>query len=87
MTLHELRHQLTDEGSLRLLVKAIPKAARCEILIADDVVKVKVTAAAEKGKANAAICELLATEFGVPNGNVRVLRGATAARKLVEILL
>ena len=45
----------------------------------------KITAAPEKGKANAAICDYLAEQFGVSRRNVTLLRGETSHTKQVEI--
>ena len=84
----ELPDRLRSEGKLVLTLKVIPKASRNEIAgwQADGALKVKVSAAPEKGKANAAICDFLASEFGVPRRNVRILRGETSHTKQVEIL-
>lgn len=70
-----------------LTVKAIPKSSRDEIaaVLEDGSLKVKVTAAPEKGKANLAICAVLAAAFDVPRGNVEIVRGANAALKQVVI--
>jgi uncharacterized protein YggU (UPF0235/DUF167 family) len=46
---------------------------------------VRVTAPAERGKANAAIEETLAEALGVPRASVRIVRGAASPRKIVEI--
>lgn len=83
----ELRERLAREGRLTLTIKAIPKASKDEIagVLGDGTLKVKITAAPEKGKANAAICELLAREFGVPKRNVRIVCGETSHNKQVEI--
>ncbi len=83
----EMREQLAREGRITLAVKATPKASKNEVagVLEDGSLKVKVTAAPEKGKANAAICNLLAREFGVPQRNVRVVRGETAHTKHIEI--
>ncbi len=53
--------------------------------LADGSLKVNVTAPPERGKANEQICELLAERFGVPLRAVEIVRGHTAARKLVRI--
>jgi uncharacterized protein (TIGR00251 family) len=81
--------RLKAEKRLIINVKAIPKSSKDEVVgvLDDGTLKVKVTAAPEKGRANAAICELLAAEFGVTRGNVEVLRGETSSRKQVLILL
>jgi uncharacterized protein len=54
-------------------------------LLEDGTLKVKITAAPEKGKANAAICDYLAGQFGVSRRNVTLLRGETSHTKQVEI--
>ncbi len=49
------------------------------------VLKVKVTAPPEKGKANAAVCELVAAAFGVARRNVEILRGETSTNKQIRV--
>ena len=44
-----------------------------------------VRAAAEKGKANVAVEKLLAAHFGIARLRVKIIRGASSSRKLVEI--
>lgn len=68
-------------------VKVIPKSSRTEIaaVLADGTLKVRVAAAPEKGKANAALCEFLAGRYGVAKSQVRVVKGLTATQKVVEI--
>jgi hypothetical protein len=51
----------------------------------DGTLHVRVAAPAVEGAANAALCRLLAGELGIPSRAVRVVRGATARRKLVEV--
>ncbi|MCM8794865.1 MAG: DUF167 domain-containing protein [Candidatus Omnitrophica bacterium] len=46
---------------------------------------VKVTEPAKEGRANAAVIEMLARHFGLPRGAVRIVRGETSRRKLIEI--
>jgi uncharacterized protein YggU (UPF0235/DUF167 family) len=72
---------------LRLTVRATPKASRNEIAgrRADGVLLVRVTAAPEDGRANAAVCALVAKALGVPKGAVRVVRGETARDKVLEV--
>ena len=82
-----LLSELRSKGRLDLILKVIPKSSRNEIvgLQPDGSLKVKVTAAPEKGKANAAICSFLADEFDVPKRNVEIVRGETSAVKHVKI--
>jgi hypothetical protein len=51
-----------------------------------ETVKVRVTAPAERGKANAAVAKTLADALGVSADSVRVIRGKTSPRKIVEIV-
>lgn len=70
----------------RLAVKAIPKASRDVIAgWIGDALKVRVTAAPERGKANLAIIEVIAAVLGVSRERVRVVAGETTARKIVDV--
>ena len=83
----ELVATLRREGTLQLALKVAPKASRDEIsgVMEDGSLKVKVTAPPDKGKANAAVCDLLSAAFGVPKRNVEILRGHTSTSKIVRI--
>ncbi|MCE5192082.1 MAG: DUF167 domain-containing protein [Actinomycetia bacterium] len=68
-----------------LRVYATPKAGADEIVgWRDGELLVRVTAPPEDGKANAAVCKLLAKALGVPKSAVRVTRGDTSRHKTVE---
>jgi len=63
-----------------------PGAKRNEILgFRGNVLYAKVTAVAEKGKANQALLELVANTFGVPQSAVAIVRGQTSRNKVVSI--
>lgn len=63
-----------------------PGARRNEILgFRGDVLYAKVTAVAEKGRANQALLELVADTFGVPQSAVAIVRGQTSRNKVVSI--
>lgn len=67
-------------------LKVSPKAARNAISgFMGEVLKVSVTAAPERGKANAAVEELLADTLGLPFSAVNVVAGHSAKTKRVEI--
>ena len=85
----EVRERLARDGRLTIKLKAIPKASKDEIvgLLGDGSLKVRITAAPEKGRANDAICAFLAHELGVARRNVRIIRGETSHTKQVEIVL
>lgn len=46
---------------------------------------VSVHAVAREGKANEALIELLADYFSVPRSSIKIVRGQTGRRKLLEI--
>ena len=67
-------------------MRVIPRARRDEIAgERDGRLVVRVTAPPVDGKANAAVCALLAQAAGMPKGAVRVVRGETSRDKLVLI--
>lgn len=72
---------------MTIRVKVTPRAAKSEVVgtMADGTLKVRIAAPPEKGKANAALCDLLARHFGVDSSVVTVISGQAASRKLVEI--
>ncbi|MFL6652511.1 MAG: DUF167 domain-containing protein [Sulfurifustaceae bacterium] len=70
----------------KLAVKVIPKAARDGVAgWMSDVLKVRVTAAPERGKANTAVLGMIAAALRVPRDSVRLIAGAASERKLLEI--
>ena len=50
-----------------------------------DTLKLRVTAAPERGKANAAVEQLVADAIGISKGGVNVVSGHTSTRKIIEI--
>jgi uncharacterized protein (TIGR00251 family) len=82
-----LREELERSGRVRFAVRVIPKSSRNEIagFMDDGTLKLKIAAAPEKGKANAAVRELLAREFHVSRGAVEIVHGETSQRKQISI--
>lgn len=67
-------------------MKVTPKASRNAVQgWLGDALKVCVTAAPERGRANEAVVALLADALGIAQSKVRVAAGHTASRKIVEI--
>ncbi len=87
MTLSEIKQQLAGTGEVRLRVKVLPKSGRSEIVgvMADGTLKLKVRAAPERGKANAELCALVASELGVKLRDVAILTGETSPLKTVLV--
>jgi uncharacterized protein (TIGR00251 family) len=70
----------------RLALKVTPKASRSALTgWAGDTLRVAVTAAPDKGKANAAVIALLAEALGLAKSRLHIVRGETQAHKLVEV--
>lgn len=75
----------TPEGII-LQLKVVPGASRDRIAgELGGALKVTVSAAPEKGKANKAIVKLLARELGVKANQIDVVRGMTSPNKSVLI--
>jgi uncharacterized protein (TIGR00251 family) len=73
-------------GPVRFAVKAVPGAKRDEIAgKLGDRIKVRVSAPPEDGKANKAICALIAGALGVRDRSVRVVSGHARAEKVIEV--
>jgi uncharacterized protein len=67
-------------------IKVVPGASRDRVVGRyGDAVKVQVSAPPEGGKANKAVLALLAAALGVRANQLRLVRGATQSRKLVEV--
>jgi uncharacterized protein (TIGR00251 family) len=67
-------------------VKVSPKASRDAVLgWYGDALKIAVTAAPERGRANAAVAALLAESLRIPASRIEVVAGRTTARKRLSI--
>lgn len=72
-------------GSL-LEVKVVPGASRTRIAGPfGDGIRVQVSAPPEKGRANEAVCAVVAEALGVRACDVVVVRGATSPRKSLHV--
>ncbi len=90
MATDDLPYRTTAEG-LRVELRVQPGAGRAGLdglARLDDgqvVVKARVSAPAEGGKANAALLKLLSREWKLPKGSLSIARGATGRRKAVAV--
>ena len=70
----------------RIAVRVQARARRDAIAsVRDGVLIVRVTAPALEGRANRAVCRLLAERLGVPSGRVTVFRGERSREKVIEV--
>ena len=77
-----------DDGSISLNVYVEPGASSQALGPYDpwrQRIKVRVTAPATEGKANAELADLIGGALGVPSKTVRIARGATTRRKTVLV--
>ncbi|MGQ0629369.1 MAG: DUF167 domain-containing protein [Phycisphaerales bacterium] len=71
---------------VRIALKAVPGASRSGIAgVLGDRLKVRVAEPPEGGRANDAICTLIAEVLGVPGRAVKVVVGQGRAEKVVEV--
>ncbi|GAB4283521.1 MAG: hypothetical protein Kow0067_04630 [Coriobacteriia bacterium] len=69
-----------------LAVHVTPRAGRTEVVgWRDGELSVRVTAPPDAGRANAAVCALLAKRLGLPKSAVSVVRGQNARHKRVSL--
>jgi uncharacterized protein (TIGR00251 family) len=69
-----------------LVIRLQPRAKRNAILgERDGALRVSVAAAPVDGRANAALCKLIAKRAGVARGSVSVIRGERSREKVVQV--
>ncbi|MCC6831203.1 MAG: DUF167 domain-containing protein [Thermoleophilia bacterium] len=74
------------DGGVVVAVKAVPRSRRTlAVGLQDGAVRIQIAAAPHKGQSNAALCAYLAGAAGVRPSAVRVRRGSSGARKLIEV--
>ena len=78
-----IRALADSEG--RLALRVTPGARTEGLELADGALVVKVRAKPQEGAANDAVLALLAQALGVATSRLRLLRGATARDKLVQL--
>ncbi|TAJ81226.1 DUF167 domain-containing protein [bacterium] len=72
--------------AFKIWITVKPQAKREEVKkTAEGEYAASVHAPAREGKANEALVELLADHFSVPKSSVKIIRGQTGRKKLVEI--
>ncbi|MBN1508783.1 MAG: YggU family protein [Sedimentisphaerales bacterium] len=73
-------------GGVVFTAKVVPGSSRTTVAgVLEDMVKVRVAAAPEKGKANQCLVTFLAKQLGVKKGDVEIVSGQTRPIKQVRI--
>ena len=76
-----------DGDDVLIRIKAVPGASRDEIAgPVGDRLKIRVSAPPEAGKANRALCAVVATALGVRPNAVAVTEGHSSALKTVRVI-
>ncbi len=75
-----------EPGRLLVAVRVAPRAARDDISLEGDRLRVRLHAPPVEGAANAALIELLAKRLGVPRRSVTLERGDTSREKVLAIV-
>jgi uncharacterized protein (TIGR00251 family) len=73
-------------GGIEITVKVVPGSSRTALAgELGDMLKVKVAAAPEKGKANECLVDFLAQKLGIKNGDISLISGMTNPVKRLMI--
>lgn len=74
------------KGGIVIEVKVEPRSSKKGIAgVMDNMVKVKLTAPPVEGEANEQLIEVLSELTGVRKSDIRIVRGLSSRRKVVEI--
>lgn len=75
------------DGGVVLAVKVVPRSSKTSLCgTLNGMLKIKISAAPEKGKANQYLVEFLAERLGVKNSAVSIIAGRTNPVKSVQVL-
>ena len=75
-----------SSGGTTIRVRVQPKASSNQILgFREDVLRLRVTAPPEDGKANAAVVRLLAQTLGISRSDLEVVRGHSSRDKFIRV--
>jgi uncharacterized protein len=78
--------EAAEDGGTRLRVKVVPGASRSRLAgLLGDRLKIQIAAPPEGGKANRAVCALVAEHLGVAASRVCVVQGTSRPQKTLHI--
>ena len=70
---------------MKIDIKVIPRSSRSKIDFEAEPIRVYVHEAASDGKANSAVCEIIAQHYGVAKSNVSIFKGKSSRIKTIDI--
>ena len=75
------------EGGVVFAVKVVPGSSRTAVAgLLNGMLKIRVTAPAEKGKANKCLLRFISSQLGVRNSAVNIVTGQTSSVKEIRVL-
>ena len=86
MSASEVLNVRERDGGVRFTVRVQPRASTAGVAgVRGGALKVRLTQPPVEGAANEALIALLAAALGVPRRSVRIVSGATARTKVVDV--
>ncbi len=73
-------------SKMLIKVKVVPKSSRNQVKEEGGLLKVYLTVAPEKGKANKALVDMLARYYRVSKSSIVIIRGEHSHHKTIEVL-
>ena len=75
-----------DEHGVAFVAKVVPGSSKTVVAgVMDDMIKVRVAAPPEKGKANQCLIAYLARQLGLKKNAIRIVRGRSSPVKHVQV--
>ncbi|MCM1264679.1 MAG: DUF167 domain-containing protein [Candidatus Gastranaerophilales bacterium] len=74
--------KITDNGVI-LKIRIAPNSAKNQVIISDDMIKIKVTAQPIENKANKAVIEYLSKLVKIPKPSISIIKGETSKDKTI----
>lgn len=71
----------TVENGILLKIRISPNSAKNQLILSDEVLKLKITAQPIENKANKAVIEYLSKLFKVPKTSIEIVKGDTSKDK------
>lgn len=72
--------KIVEDGVI-LRIRIAPNSAKNQLVLSDDMVKLKITAQPIENKANKAVVEYLSKLFKIPKTSISILKGDTSKDK------
>ena len=74
------------DGGIVFEIKVIPGSSKTAVSgLLGEKIKIKISAAAEKGKANKCLIEFLSKKLGVKKNAIRIISGQTSTLKRLQV--